>query len=224
MSHCQKHREGDPCNKQEVYWSSVLWGCPTIGEEVTPKIISTHFFLLHIFLNYISNAIPKVPHTVGLSPVVARTDLSQHLWLQVRWGLSHQKRELKHFWSLSAPALWSGLPCKACFAGSFGEGSVHHNLLVESPQGAILERTFSGHLMFSKVAHHCCGPCCPCRWNWHCRGSEILATCPTKASRTSFLLCKSCNKFSFSGVPREPFNLFVLVPRRTKSNRKLIST
>jgi hypothetical protein len=30
---------------------------------------------------------------------------------------------LKHFWSLSAPALRSGLPCKACFAGSFWEPS-----------------------------------------------------------------------------------------------------
>ena len=81
------------------------------------------------------------------------TFLNQHWWPWVRWGLSHQKRELKHSWSSSAPALQSELSCKACFAGSFREGSVHHNLLVEDPQHAILARSFSGHLMFSKVTH-----------------------------------------------------------------------
>jgi hypothetical protein len=29
-----------------------------------PKILFFKYFLLHIFLNYISNAIPKVPHTL----------------------------------------------------------------------------------------------------------------------------------------------------------------
>jgi hypothetical protein len=66
------------------------------------------------------------------------TFLKHHWWPWVRWGLSHQKRELKH----SAPSMWSGLSCKACFAGSFWEGSVHHSLLEEGPQHASLARSF----------------------------------------------------------------------------------
>jgi hypothetical protein len=58
-----------------------------------------------------------------------------------------------HSWSLSAPAFRKELSCKACFVGSFQEGSIHHKLLAEGPQHAILARSFSGHLMFSKVTH-----------------------------------------------------------------------
>jgi hypothetical protein len=77
----------------------------------------------------------------------------QHWWPWVRWGLSHQKKELGYFWLLPGPAFQSVLSCKAWFVGSFREGSVPHNLLAEDPQSAILARSFSSHLMFSKVTH-----------------------------------------------------------------------
>jgi hypothetical protein len=50
--------------------------CPTPGiktktypHNITGFIKETKFFLLCIFLNYISNAIPKIPHTLSPTPI-----------------------------------------------------------------------------------------------------------------------------------------------------------
>jgi hypothetical protein len=111
-------------------WLSTQLSCS--GSNSTPSWL----YILHIFLNYISNAIPKVPHT--LPPQGTSSPIPS---LLQPWGAS--KVALVGPWSGAVP--FQPLPLES---GMITQGSVEKHPAVSSRPPAQSTGTLAGHGIF----------------------------------------------------------------------------